>query len=127
MKKAIIVLLTMTFVAMIGTTVMAHAEAPATKPAATVKDAESKALDDPKRLTIGQGLAIMGSAIGAGLAVVGGGLGVGRIGGSILESIARQPEASGSLFAPMIITAAMVEGGMLFAIVISLLGVVQKT
>ena len=78
---------------------------------------------DPKRLTIGQGLAICGACIGAGLAVVGGGLGIGRIGGSILESIARQPEASGALFAPMIITAAMVEGGMLFAIVVSLLGV----
>ncbi|RPI62246.1 MAG: hypothetical protein EHM48_04390 [Planctomycetaceae bacterium] len=110
--------------------VLAQAEAPvpsATTKSINVQVENTTAVNDPKRLTIGQGLAIMGSAIGAGLAVVGGGLGIGKIGGSILESIARQPEVSGSLFAPMIITAAMVEGGMLFAIVISLLGVVSKT
>ena len=43
-----------------------------------------------------------------------------------MESIARQPEASGKLFAPMIITAAMVEGCILFAIVIALLGIILK-
>jgi len=79
------------------------------------------------RITVGQGLAIFGSVLGSGLAVVGAGIGIGRIGGSMLEAIARQPEASGSMFAPMIITAAMIEGGMLFAIVIGLLGVLMKT
>ncbi|MEY4897030.1 MAG: synthase subunit c, partial [Bacteroidota bacterium] len=34
----------------------------------------------------------MGAAIGAGLAAIGAGLGIGRIGGSAMESIARQPE-----------------------------------
>ena len=33
----------------------------------------------------------MGAAIGAGLAAIGAGLGIGRIGGSAMESIARQP------------------------------------
>jgi F-type H+-transporting ATPase subunit c len=80
-----------------------------------------------RQLTTGQGLAIFGAAIGAGLAVVGGGIGIGRIGGSIMDAIARQPEASGSLFLPMIITAALIEGGMLFAIVIAMLGILQKT
>ena len=32
------------------------------------------------------------AAIGAGLAAVGAGIGIGRIGGSALESMARQPE-----------------------------------
>lgn len=64
---------------------------------------------------------IMGACIGAGLAAIGGGIGIGRIGASTVESIARQPEAARELFAPMIVTAGMVEVGMLFAIVICLL------
>jgi F-type H+-transporting ATPase subunit c len=72
---------------------------------------------------VAKAMAIMGACFGAGLASVGGGLGIARVGGSAIESIARQPEAAGSMFAPMIITAAMIEGGMLFAIVICLLGV----
>lgn len=73
----------------------------------------------------GSGLGVMGGGIGAGLAAIGGGIGIGRIGGSMVEAIARQPEASGTMFAPMIITAAMVEGTTLFAIVICLLGVIR--
>ena len=68
-------------------------------------------------------MAILGACIGAGIAAVGGGFGIARIGGSAIEAIARQPEAAGQMFAPMVITAAMVEGGMLFAILICLLGV----
>ncbi|RYF10880.1 MAG: F0F1 ATP synthase subunit C, partial [Pedobacter sp.] len=34
------------------------------------------------------------AAIGAGLAAIGAGLGIGKIGGSAMESIARQPEAA---------------------------------
>ena len=48
----------------------------------------------------------MGGAIGAGLAVIGGGLGIGRIGGSAVESMARQPEVAGQINTAMIITAA---------------------
>jgi F0F1-type ATP synthase membrane subunit c/vacuolar-type H+-ATPase subunit K len=36
--------------------------------------------------------AMMGAAIGAGLAAVGAGMGIGRIGGSAMEGMARQPE-----------------------------------
>ncbi|MCA9243103.1 MAG: hypothetical protein KDA32_04045, partial [Phycisphaerales bacterium] len=45
--------------------------------------------------------------IGAGLAILGAGIGIGRIGGSTVESIARQPDSAGAMFTPMIITAAM--------------------
>lgn len=65
----------------------------------------------------------LGGAIGAGLVVIGGGLGIGRIGGSAVESMARQPEASGSINMAMIITAAMVEGATLFGVVVGLLAV----
>ena len=43
------------------------------------------------------GVSKLGAAIGAGLAVIGAGLGIGKIGGSAMEAIARQPEASGDI------------------------------
>lgn len=63
----------------------------------------------------------LGGAIGAGLAIIGGGAGIGRIGGSAVESIARQPEAAGQISTAMIITAALIEGATLFAVVVGLL------
>ncbi|HSS79032.1 MAG TPA: ATP synthase F0 subunit C [Thermoanaerobaculia bacterium] len=63
----------------------------------------------------------MGGAIGAGLAVIGAGAGIGRIGGSAVESMARQPEAAGQISTAMIITAAMIEGAALFGVVVGLL------
>ena len=65
----------------------------------------------------------LGGALGAGLAVVGGGAGIGRVGASAVESIARQPEAGGRINMAMIITAAMIEGATLFAVVVGLLAV----
>lgn len=67
------------------------------------------------------GLAKMGGAIGAGLAVIGCGLGIGRVGGSAAESMARQPEAAGQINTAMIVTAGMIEGSTLFAVVVGLL------
>jgi F-type H+-transporting ATPase subunit c len=61
------------------------------------------------------------AAIGAGLAVLGAGLGIGKIGGSAMESIARQPEAASKIQTAMIIAAALIEGVALFAVVVSLL------
>lgn len=63
----------------------------------------------------------VGGAIGAGLAVIGAGAGIGRIGGSAVESMARQPEAAGQISTAMIITAAMIEGAALFGVVVGLL------
>ena len=63
----------------------------------------------------------MGAAIGAGLAAIGAGIGIGRIGGSALESIARQPESLGDIRSNMIVAAALVEGAVFFAIVVCLL------
>ena len=61
------------------------------------------------------------AAIGAGLADVGAGIGIGRIGGSALESMARQPEMMGDIRTNMIIAAALVEGVALFGVVVALL------
>ena len=63
----------------------------------------------------------MGAALGAGLAAIGAGMGIGRIGGSAMESIARQPESAGDIRANMIVAGALIEGAVFFAIVVCLL------
>ncbi|HMH81998.1 MAG TPA: ATP synthase F0 subunit C [Gemmatimonadales bacterium] len=65
--------------------------------------------------------ALLGAGLGLGLAVIGVGLGIGRIGGQAVEAIARQPEASGDIRGAMILTAALIEGVGLAALVFALL------
>jgi len=60
------------------------------------------------------------AAVGAGLAVIGASWGIGRIGGQAMDAIARQPEASSMIQTAMIISAALIEGVALFAIVVAL-------
>ena len=48
--------------------------------------------------------------VGAGLVVIGVGMGIGRIGGSAMEAIARQPEAYGKIQTALLIAAALIEG-----------------
>ena len=69
----------------------------------------------------GAAIGKLGAAIGAGLSVIGAGLGIGKIGGSAMEAIARQPEASGDIRMNMIIAAALIEGVALLAVVVCLL------
>ena len=57
------------------------------------------------------------AALGAGLAVVGAAIGVGKIGGSAMDAIARQPEATSKIQTAMIIAAALIEGVALFGVV----------
>jgi len=66
----------------------------------------------------------IGAGLAAGLAVIGAGLGIGRIGGSAVESIARQPEMAGPIGTNMIIAAALIEGATLFSVVVGLLLVI---
>ncbi|MBD0332533.1 MAG: ATP synthase F0 subunit C [Chitinophagaceae bacterium] len=66
-------------------------------------------------------LANAGGAIGAGLGAVGAGIGIGQIGKGALEAIARQPEATNDIRANMILTAALVEGVALFAVIVGIL------
>ena len=61
------------------------------------------------------------AAIGAGLAAIGAGLGIGKICGSAMESIARQPEAASKIQTAMLIAAAFIEAVALFAVVVSLI------
>lgn len=72
-------------------------------------------------VTMGAGLAKLGAGLGAGIAAIAAGIGIGKIGGSAMESIARQPEAVGDIRSNMIVAAALIEGVAFFAIVICLL------
>ena len=85
-------------------------------PASAQDHADKATVSDNGGFFPGTTAANLGGAIGAGLVVMGGAAGIGRIGGSAVESMARQPEASGSISTAMIITAAMIEGATLFAV-----------
>lgn len=74
-------------------------------------------------LAIEGSIGIVGAGLGAGLAAIGAGIGIGRIGGSAVESIARQPEVAGDIRGNMILTAALIEGVCMFAVIVCLLAV----
>ena len=65
----------------------------------------------------------MAYAIGAGLAIglaaFGGSLGQGRAASAALEGIARNPNASGKIFVPMILGLALIESLVIYALLIS--------
>lgn len=71
------------------------------------------------------GFGMMGAGIGAGLAVIGAGMGIGRIGGSVAESIARQPQEASKIQGAGLILSVLIEGAALFAIVVCLLAVLR--
>ena len=87
--------------------------------------ADQDAVGTEKSISTAVGIGIGGACIGAGMAAIGGGYAIAKVGGQCIESMARQPEAAGSMFAPMIVTAAMIEGAMLFAIVVALMAVLK--
>ncbi|EMB15480.1 MULTISPECIES: ATP synthase F0 subunit C [Rhodopirellula] len=63
----------------------------------------------------------MGLGIGIGLIIIGAALGIGRIGGSAVDAMSRQPEAGGRIQTAMIIAAALIEGATVIALVFILL------
>ncbi len=60
----------------------------------------------------------LGAGLGMGLVILGAGLGIGRIGGSAVDAIARQPEASGTIGTQMLIAAALIEGVTVIALIL---------
>jgi F-type H+-transporting ATPase subunit c len=93
-------------------------------PSSAFAQEAAKAAENATFLTT-HGAGWLGGAIGAGLAVMGGAAGIGRIGGSAVESMARQPAAAGQISTAMIITAAMIEGATLFGVVVGLMAVLK--
>ncbi|TWT83417.1 ATP synthase subunit c [Planctomycetes bacterium CA13] len=60
----------------------------------------------------------MGAGIGIGLVILGAGWGIGRIGATAVESISRQPEAAGPISTQMLISAALIEGVTVIALIV---------
>ena len=73
-----------------------------------------------------QALAWLAAGIGAGLITIGTGIGIGKIGGSAMNGIARQPEAAGLIRTAMIISIAFLEGVALFGAAICFLVLIFK-
>ena len=67
------------------------------------------------------GLKALGVGIGLGLIIMGASKGIGAIGSHAVDAIARQPEAGDRIFTSMIISAALIEGATLFAIVVTII------
>jgi F-type H+-transporting ATPase subunit c len=61
------------------------------------------------------------AGLGAAITIIGAGIGFGRIGGSALESMARQPETAGQVQTAMLIIAALLEGATFFSLIICIL------
>jgi hypothetical protein len=71
-------------------------------------------------------IALLGAGLGAGIAAIAAGLGIGKIGGSAMEAIARQPEATGDIRSNMIVIAALIEGVAFFALIVCILCIFMK-
>lgn len=65
-----------------------------------------------------QSLINLSGSFGAGLVAIGAAAGIGRLAGSALESMARQPEVAGSIQTAMIIAAALIEDFTFYALFI---------
>ena len=63
----------------------------------------------------------LAAGLGIGIAAFGGALGQGRTAAAALEGIARNPNASGKLFTPMILGLALIESLVIYSLVVSLM------
>jgi len=84
----------------------------ASAPALAQQTADIARLDRDKWLGIAAALAI-------GLSALGGAIGQGRAAGSALEGIARNPQASGKIFVPMIVGLALIESLVIYGLLIA--------
>ena len=82
---------------------------------------EIAAQDLAMKMAETSGYGTLGVGIGMGLVIIGAGIGIGRIGGSAVDAMARQPEASGTIATNMLIAAALVEGVSVIALILMLI------
>src|SRR5437763_16705943 len=61
----------------------------------------------------------LAAALAIGLSALGGAIGQGRAAGSALEGIARNPQASGKIFVPMIVGLALIESRVIYGLLIA--------
>ena len=87
-------------------------------------EAAAKPADKPAEVKsegIVESITVLAGCFGAAACAIGGGLAIARLASTCIESMARQPEAAGAMFLPMIIAAGMVEGAVLFAILVCMM------
>ncbi len=66
-----------------------------------------------------KGYIAIGAALAIGLAALGGGLGQGRAAAAALDGIARNPQASGKIFVPMIVGLALIESLVIYGLIVA--------
>ena len=66
-----------------------------------------------------QASAMLAAGLAIGIAAAGGAIGQGRAAAAALEGIARNPNASGKIFTPMILGLALIESLVIYALVIA--------
>lgn len=80
--------------------------------------AQEQGTNQVRNSAVGWTLINLSGALGCGLVVIGAAYGIGRLAGSALESMARQPEVAGNIQVAMIIAAALIEGFTFYALFI---------
>ena len=77
--------------------------------------------DEVKQASFADSVRVLAACFGAAACAIGGGIAISRLASTCIESMARQPEAAGSMFLPMIIAAGMIEGAILFSILVCMM------
>lgn len=75
--------------------------------------------ENSANISYNYGIFALGGALSVGLAALGGAIGQGMAARAALEGIARNPEALGKVFVPMILSFALIESLVLFSLLIS--------
>ena len=70
-------------------------------------------------------ITILAGCFGAAGCAIGGGMAISRLASACIESMARQPEVAGAMFLPMIIAAGMIEGAILFSILVCMMATMK--
>lgn len=119
MSKSVKVALMLLVVVCVSGVVMAEDDKAATQPAGGSGEVK------PNGAGIVGSITVLAGCFGAAGCAIGGGLAISKLASTCIESMARQPEAAGSMFLPMIIAAGMIEGAILFAILVCLMALGQ--
>jgi len=68
-------------------------------------------------------IGVLGAVLAVGLIIFGAARGISKIASAAVEAIARQPEAGGRIFTSMLLASALIEGGMLFGLIICFMAI----
>jgi len=117
MSKTVTVAMMLLIVVCLSGVVLGAEDKADTQPAGSKSAAGA---DDNKPGIVGS-ITILAGCFGAAACAIGGGIAIGRLASTCIESMARQPEAAASMFLPMIIAAGMIEGAILFSILVCMM------